>query len=286
MTDSEKTVRALFCAFNQLTAARGTMDAWNFFPTADFDTGSNLCRTMQAGVEAIKRDESLGVCALIERAARAMLRCSKGASGAILAAFFKGFSDEITARGALRSDVLPAALERAYDRAVLLLPDPVTAGTMLGLLRDGIAALNEGAPKTLSEAWLCLAQAANRSLKQNDAPPDPGALGVALVFGGVSGFLNDETSPRVLLMPAVSPACDAYAYAVQFTVLSKSQVPPQALERRLREFGEQVCVTQQADTLNASLKTNRPDRALTDALRFGALTNIAVQNTAFDARPY
>lgn len=283
MTDSEKTVRALFCAFNRLTAARGTVDAWDFFPEADFDTGSNLCRTLRAGVEAVKRDESLGVCDLLDRAARAMLRAARGRSGAILAAAFKGFSDETAKCGGVTAAGLPAALHGACARAAVLLAQPVGKSTMADLLAHCAAALTAAPQPTLAGAFCFLDNTAKGYLHQN-APPDAGALGLSLLLEGVAAYLSDADAalPGAVTFQKQA-AADGYLYAVALTVLARVPFCAPALRGRLQEVGEAVRVEERGDTLAVSLCTNRPDSALTQALRFGSLTEISIKNRAQSA---
>ena len=282
MTDSEKTVRALFCAFNKLTAARAALDAWNFFPVADFDTGSNLCRTWKAGVEAIKRDESLSVCELLERAAKSMLRFSKGNAGAILAALCKGFSEAVTLRGRLDSAGLEDAFSRAAARAYTLLPDPVTDGTMLGLVQHCKQQAATCKTCTLPEAWRLLAAATHTYLQPKD-PPDPGALGLSLILDGVSEFLSngvDAVQENNILF-SKHGANAGYTYAVSCAVLSKAPVTPDVLLQKLQPLGDAVQVNRRADIFFFSLKTNQPDRVLAATMRFGNLTDISIENCVY-----
>ena len=277
MTDSEKTVRALFCAFNRLAAARSAVDAWDIFPEADFDTGSNLCRTLRVGVESVKRDESLRVCELLDRAATAMLRCAKGTSGLLLAAAFKGFSDEAAKHGGVTESMLPAALRSARDRATLPLVSPVTDGTILGLLSFCAAALETEPAPSLPAAWTALCGAAVRYLRRS-SPPDAGALGLTLILEGVGASLNSQDAAPGTVLFQKHDTGDAYTYAASFTVLPKLPFCAPALTRQLRDLGDAVRVEARGDTLAVSLTTNRPDNALTHALRFGALTDISIQN--------
>ena len=282
MTDSEKTVRVLFCAYNRLTAARRTVDAWDLSDNADFDTGSNLCRTLHAGVEAVKRDESLGVCDLLCRAARAMLRASHGRSGAILAAAFKGFSDEAAKHGGVSPAGLADGLRGACTRMAVLLAEPVREGTMSALLLHCTAALCETPQQTLSAAFRFLSETAKATL-QSDAP-DAGALGFSLLLEGVADCLGeaDDVLPDHVTFRKRT-ADDGYGYAVSLRVLPRARYCAPALKRRLLDVGDAVRVEEQDDTLLVSLLTNRPDTALTQALRFGQLTQITIDNRAISA---
>lgn len=282
MTDSEKTVRVLFCAYNRLTAARRTVDAWDLSDNADFDTGSNLCRTLHAGVEAVKRDESLGVCDLLERAARAMLRASHGRSGAIFAAAFKGFSEGAAKCGGVSPAGLADALRGACTRMAVLLVEPVREGTMSALLFHCSAALCASKQQTLPKAFRFLSETA-KAYVRSDAP-DAGALGLSLLFEGVADCLDAENAdlPECVTFRK-RPSDDGYGYAVSLRVLSRARYCAPALRRRLSDVGEAVQVEEQGDTLSVSLLTNRPDNALSQALRFGQLTEITIDNRALSA---
>ena len=81
MTNSENFIGAMSSMYNNLASNRPYLDSLNVFPVADSDTGTNLCRTVKAGADAVRRQENLSVNELLEKSAKAMLRSARGNSG-------------------------------------------------------------------------------------------------------------------------------------------------------------------------------------------------------------
>jgi fatty acid kinase len=119
-----------------LVAAQEEIDRLNVYPVADADTGTNLVRTMRAGVEALAaaRPEpgADSLAAVCETLASALLRGACGNSGTLLSQLLRGLAD--AARGVDRLDgpALAAALTSSAALARAALARPVE-GTILSV---------------------------------------------------------------------------------------------------------------------------------------------------------
>lgn len=91
----------------------------NVFPVADGDTGTNMCLTLQHGVNNARSNSHLG--AYLKTLNDCMLLGARGNSGVILSQLFKGFCLELARCSEAEVNDLKNALIRAYKTAYALL---------------------------------------------------------------------------------------------------------------------------------------------------------------------
>src|SRR3954447_13848190 len=113
-----------------LVAARAEIDGLNVYPIPDADTGTNLVRTFQAGVEALLADGTDGLAAVSETLATAVLRGACGNSGTIVSQLLRGLADAARDTEVLDGPAFAAALTRSAALARAALARPVE-GTIL-----------------------------------------------------------------------------------------------------------------------------------------------------------
>jgi uncharacterized protein len=115
-----------------LLDAQGEIDRLNVYPVPDSDTGTNLVRTVQAGVDALQLEPGPGLAELSEVFAMAALRGAAGNSGTILSQILRGLADAALDVPSLDGPALAAALTRSAALARGALPRPVE-GTILSV---------------------------------------------------------------------------------------------------------------------------------------------------------
>ncbi len=127
-----------------LVAARAEIDGLNVYPIPDADTGSNLVRTLQAGVEALLADGSEALSAVSETLATAVLRGACGNSGTIVSQLLRGLADAARGIDVLDGPAFAAALTRSAALARAALARPVE-GTILSVADAAAAAATRSA---------------------------------------------------------------------------------------------------------------------------------------------
>lgn len=119
-----------------LMAARAEIDLLNVYPVPDADTGTNLVRTMQAGVDALSAAaggaDSDSLAQVCDTLATALLRGACGNSGTILSQLLRGLADAAREADVLDGPALAAALSSAAGLARAALARPVE-GTILSV---------------------------------------------------------------------------------------------------------------------------------------------------------
>jgi uncharacterized protein len=131
-----------------LVAARTEIDRLNVYPVPDADTGTNLVRTMRAGVEALGAQptgpDSDSLASVTETLATALLRGACGNSGTILSQLLRGIADAARQVSALDGPALAAALTSSAALARAALARPVE-GTILSVADAAAGAARDAA---------------------------------------------------------------------------------------------------------------------------------------------
>ena len=107
----------------------------NVFPVADGDTGTNMCATLENGINYAKSDEIMAH--YLKTLSEGMLLGARGNSGVILSQFFKGMQLELSRCVVAGPGELRNALIRGYRNAYSAVVKPVE-GTILTVFREGI----------------------------------------------------------------------------------------------------------------------------------------------------
>jgi DAK2 domain fusion protein YloV len=127
-----------------LVAARAEIDGLNVYPIPDADTGTNLVRTFQAGVEALLAEDAETLGAVSETLATAVLRGACGNSGTIVSQLLRGLADAARGVEVLDGPAFAAALTRSAVLARSALARPVE-GTILSVADAAAAAATRSA---------------------------------------------------------------------------------------------------------------------------------------------
>lgn len=174
-----------------LVAAQTEIDDLNVYPVPDSDTGTNLVRTMRAGVDALAAgpvgpgsDSLTWVC---ETLATAVLRGACGNSGTILSQLLRGLADAARSVDVLDGPALAAALTSSAALARAALARPVE-GTILSVADAAAGAASAAATSGagLAEVVTAARTAAERALR---ATPDQLAALQGRVDAGGRGLV-------------------------------------------------------------------------------------------------
>jgi uncharacterized protein len=126
-----------------LRRARDEIDTINVYPVADGDTGTNLCRTMEAVVDALGADPR-DLPDTLRTVAHAALLGARGNSGVILSQMLRGLAESLDGREPVDGPALSGALRCAADLAYAAVGEPVE-GTVLTVARAAADAAAEAA---------------------------------------------------------------------------------------------------------------------------------------------
>ena len=122
-------------ALGELMFYEKEIDDLNVFPVPDGDTGANMRRTLELGVQSAKKTQTLHEYA--EELSTGMLFGARGNSGVILSQIFKGVSAALSDKADASADEFLDALFSGYITAYQTVCNPVE-GTILTVLREGV----------------------------------------------------------------------------------------------------------------------------------------------------
>ena len=287
---------AFISGSNNLFNKKSEVDALNVFPVPDGDTGTNMSMTIGNGAKALAElPDDVTVGEVSKVAAGAFLRGARGNSGVILSLLFRGFSKGLkgkeTATGADIAEAITIGVEAAY-KAVM----KPTEGTILTVSRcaaekameiakydDSVTAVFYGmyiqGKKTLEQTPEML------PILKKSGVVDAGGQGLVYIMEGMWNLIAEGTIIQLKSSSEEAASTDEscknelkYTYCVEAVAERRNAKETDSFCRWLGSVGDVVLFG--ADTANVKfhIHTNEPGKVITEALTFGALTTIKVEN--------
>ena len=294
---------AVISGANNILNSKKTVDDLNIFPVPDGDTGTNMSMTITSAF-AVEESESIGE--VSKAVASSMLRGARGNSGVILSILFRGFAQGLSDVKQADGSCLVKALGLGVDAAYKAVMKP-TEGTILTVAR---VAFEEGSLVAQLDndpvlVWSAICDGANKALEKTpELLPvlkkaevvDAGGKGLCLIFEGMLSVFkegkiieckkgeedsNMENSDDIFKSAAAAFDDDiTYTYCTEFIVGRDEEVKASPLELReyLEGIGDCVVVVDDDEIIKVHVHTEDPGLALQEALKYGALLTVKVEN--------
>ena len=207
------------------------VDSLNVFPVPDGDTGTNMSRTMEGGINAVLKSDEKNLGLLGKDLSKGMLMGARGNSGVILSQIFRGicrgFDGKSEANALELAEAYKVGVKQAYGAVVT----PVE-GTILTVFREAteVAAKKINKDSTINEFFEAHLKQAAVSLKKTiDLLPvlkeagviDSGGAGYVYIVKGMVKYLDGEKIEQEL--STVSEG-EQQAAPVDFTAFSADDV--------------------------------------------------------------
>ncbi|MBQ1272992.1 MAG: DAK2 domain-containing protein [Clostridia bacterium] len=288
---------------NNLANERENINRLNVFPVPDGDTGINMSLTMNAVRTDLPSFDG-NVSQVADKVANMLLRGARGNSGVILSLFFRGIAKECKGKETVDSPDLAAAFKRGVDAAYKSVMKP-TEGTILTVMRVSAERAVEKAheykgrveeflPFVLSVAEETLAKTPEMLpvLKQAGLV-DAGGRGLVVIFEGMVAYLKGQ--PIALLDANQSeeeePASAfeqfntediVYPYCTECIVGKSEAYLGEGKAEQLHKFvlsaGDSAVFVDDTDIIKLHVHTSDPGKVLSEALKFGSLLTIKIEN--------
>ncbi len=212
--------RALIAGIQRVIARRDEINRINVFPVPDGDTGTNMAFTLGAVLGAIQPRRQAHAGKLLMRAASEAIDAARGNSGAILAQYFQGVSEQLASARRLTPEALAMASSAGSIQARDALAEP-REGTILSVIhafssewsrqvQGGARDFRSSFGAALKRARTALGDTQRQLQELRDAGVvDAGALGFVDMLEGIEAFIltgNDalrEAAPAELSEPGV-----------------------------------------------------------------------------------
>jgi len=282
-----------------------TVDALNVFPVPDGDTGTNMSLTMDQAVNEISKLKKCDVKSVADAAAWGSLMGARGNSGVILSQLFRGFSQYIPAgKKTITVNEFAQAFKNGVDAAYRAVMRPVE-GTMLTVAREAaemmiaesrrekdiITVIQKGidqAEKTLSKTPEMLK--ALRDAKVVDA----GGKGLIFIMKGfylalvqpesdISGIALESDSDKDKTLYRESAEDIKYTYCTELFITGR-QIDLEAIKNKLSTLGDSLIVIGMDELIKIHIHSNHPGMVLEEALRWGELSKIKIDNMKLQHR--
>ena len=285
----------LLCAAASLSEKKEAINKLNVFPVPDGDTGTNMSMTVSAAAEAYRKNtpETVGECA--EVIANAMLRGARGNSGVITSLLFRGMAKSLKGKEAADPAALAQALSDGVDAAYKAVMKPAE-GTILTVSRVTAQTALKAARRAdsletvLEKALVQGAKALEDTTEQNPVLKkagvvDAGGKGFMVIFEAMLSWLKGEFEFHESVeardeadFSAIEDGYIRFTYCTEFIVSRDHPRSPTLLRSFLQQVGDSLVFVEDEDIIKVHVHTDEPGRVLTEALRYGALQTVKVEN--------
>jgi len=299
-----KTLRdAIISGANNIANQRTRVDELNVFPVPDGDTGTNMSMTIGAALSELNAmPDTCTVAEASKSAASAMLRGARGNSGVITSLLFRGFSKALAGKTDAEAADLAKALQMGVEAAYKAVMKP-TEGTILTVTRLAAEAAVAAETDDVPQLWATVCEAGQKALE--DTPNllpvlkkagvvDAGGQGIMLVFEGmkqvfdggeivagaeVAAKLDSSAAGKGVFTDDLMKVEDIKnGYCTQFLVHKDSGASITRLRAFLESNGDSVVVIEDDDVANCHVHTADPGMMLSEAIKYGYLTNFKIEN--------
>ena len=301
--DAKLLAKMFLAGAKNLESKKEWINDLNVFPVPDGDTGTNMTLTIMAAakdVSAMKEPDMLSLCKAISSGS---LRGARGNSGVILSQLFRGFTKSVREKETLEIMDLAEAMERAVETAYKAVMKP-KEGTILTVAKGASIKARELAEEGCEDLSFFLDEVIKYADEVLEQTPemlpvlkqagvvDSGGQGLMQVLkGAYDAFLGKEIDfslPEVTHVQSVNINMDAQAnadikfgYCTEFIImLTKTFNIKHEIDFKeyLESIGDSIVVVADDDVVKVHVHTNDPGLAIQKALKYGALSNMKIDN--------
>ena len=302
--------RMFLAGAKNLESKKEWINELNVFPVPDGDTGTNMTMTIMAAAREVSALYDMGdidMVSLCKAISSGSLRGARGNSGVILSQLFRGFTKGVKECQEITVPVLAAAFEKAVETAYKAVMKP-KEGTILTVAKGGAAKARELADAGVTDMSEFLGQVISHAdevllqtpellpvLKQAGVV-DSGGQGLMQVLkGAYDAYLGkeidltvDKGTVKVSDGAAGASGYEAQAnadirfgYCTEFIIMLnrvfniKTEMDFKAY---LESIGDSIVVVADEDVVKVHVHTNDPGLAIQKALKYGALSNMKIDN--------
>ena len=294
-----------------LEAKKEWINELNVFPVPDGDTGTNMTMTIMSAakdVNALMATNDITMETLCKAISSGSLKGARGNSGVILSQLLRGFTKVAKVKTEITIPDLADAFEKGVETAYKAVMKP-KEGTILTVAKSvslkgreladaGANDLEDFIRTCIEESEVSLAHTPELLpvLKQAGVV-DSGGQGLVEVFhGAFDAFMGKEID--LTIVESKSENIEEtkerekenlrFDYATEYEIyLDKTFNIKHELDFKtyLESIGDSITLVVDEAIVKVNLYTNDPGLALQKALKYGALTNIKIENVKITESP-
>ena len=286
--------RLLRGGYKNLCANVDYLNDINVFPVTDGDTGTNIKKTYEMGINNLVDSDSHSE--VFGSFVDGLLMGSRGNSGLIISQYFAGLYQEIKGIDEVCAGDVCNALVRAYEAAKGAVLKPVE-GTILTVMREGAekakAHVRDNMPLDIfftnfsKEIYTSL-KATPKKLEvlKEHSVVDSGAAGFYLIFDGFRKEYCD-TDENIVDLPSAEFKNEVAAtialkhrYCTEFrvSISEGSLLNKNDAVKKIAKMGDSVAVALNGNVLKVHIHTNEPDKVVEMFTQYGDIKDKKVDD--------
>ena len=305
--DAKMLTKMFLAGAKNLESKKEWINELNVFPVPDGDTGTNMTMTiMSAARELTALGDNADMAAICKAISGGSLRGARGNSGVILSQLFRGFTKRIKDEKTLTAAVLADSFDKAVESAYKAVMKP-KEGTILTVAR-GVAdkakeLVEEGCndpevflTKVIEHGNYVLSQTPEMLpvLKQAGVVDSGGQGLMEVLSGAFDAYLGKEVDlsisvsadykasvPSKSSMEVQAEAEIKFGYCTEFIILLNkifNKKMEMDFKAYLESIGDSIVCVADDDVVKVHVHTNDPGLAIQKALKYGALSNMKIDN--------
>ena len=290
------------------------VDSLNVFPVPDGDTGTNMSRTIEGGINAVANKEEKNLGLLGKDLSKGMLMGARGNSGVILSQIFRGICRGFDGKAEVNAVELAEAYQVGIKQAYGAVVTPVE-GTILTVFREATEAAAKAVNEksTINEFYEAHLKQAAISLKKTiDLLPvlkeagviDSGGAGYVYIVKGMVKFLDGEKIEQELSTTtnegeqAQAPVdfsafgaddvlqfgyCTEFILRLQNSKVNVEDFDVQTVIDELNEediAGDSIVALKDGDVVKVHVHTKEPGLVLHKMRKYGEFLTTKIENMA------
>ena len=285
-------------AANKLELQSEYVNSLNVFPVPDGDTGTNMSMTFRAAVKEIEGMDNKNIGEVSKKLAKGALMGARGNSGVILSQILRGISKGLEGKEEADASEFANALLEGSKSAYKAVMRP-TEGTILTIVRTAgevAVALKEDNITELmrevcreSKIMLDKTPEMLPALKKAKVV-DSGGMGLLIILQGMQEALENGLKVTTGTPHAVNSSVAKaqrsetmseedikFGYCTEFIILGDSN-HAEEFKSKVINKGDSLVVVGYEDVIKVHIHTNNPGKVLEEAVKFGELSKIKIDN--------
>ncbi len=301
--DAKMLAKMFLAGAKNLEVKKEWINELNVFPVPDGDTGTNMTMTIMAAAKEVAKMDEPDMVSLCKAISSGSLRGARGNSGVILSQLLRGLTKVIKEYEEVTLPVFAASFEKAVETAYKAVMKP-KEGTILTVAKGISDKANELAESGCEELSVFFDEVIKHGdyvlsqtpemlpvLKQAGVV-DSGGQGLMQVLkGAYDAYLGKEIdftveTPTVSVNTATvddgfTEEDIKFGYCTEFIIMLnrtfniKNEMD---FKSYLESIGDSIVVVADDDIVKVHVHTNDPGMAIQKALKYGALSNIKIDN--------
>lgn len=310
MIDAGMLAKLFLAGAKNLERKKEWINELNVFPVPDGDTGTNMTLTIMSAareVASLNDTGDIDMRSLCKAISSGSLRGARGNSGVILSQLFRGFTKGVKEYDEISIPIVAAAFEKAVETAYKAVMKP-KEGTILTVAKGAAIKARELADSGMEDLGDFMAQIIARADEVLEQTPemlpvlkqagvvDSGGQGLMQVLkGAYDAFLGKEidlTLDRTEVsqwtgraagsnLEAQASAEIKFGYCTEFIIMLNKVFNIKMemdFKAYLESIGDSIVVVADEDVVKVHVHTNDPGLAIQKALKYGALSNMKIDN--------